>query len=109
MVWAATKKRNNIKQNKMAMVLGLQPRRRKTLGKNWVQTITKPCICTTINLLGNIVNKCTWGLGGMSWKLVQMRKKKNIVKTKLEPLPWVPIQTFHLEIEYYQTLLEQGT
>jgi hypothetical protein len=59
MVWAATKKRNNIKQNKMAMVLGLQPRRRKTLGKNWVQTITKPCICTTINLLGNIVNKCT--------------------------------------------------
>jgi hypothetical protein len=59
MVWVATKKRNNIKQNKMAMVLGLQPRRRKTLGKNWVQTITNPCICTTINLLGNIVNKCT--------------------------------------------------
>jgi hypothetical protein len=45
----------------------------------------------------------------MSWKLVQMRKKKNIVKTKLEPLPWVPIQTFHLEIKYHQTLLEQGT
>jgi hypothetical protein len=48
----------------MAMVLGYNQEEEKTLGKNWVQTIT---ICTTINLLGNIVNTCTWGLGGMSW------------------------------------------
>lgn len=64
MVWAATKKRNNTKQEKNGNGKNgngswLQPRRRKTLGKNWVQTITNPCICTTINLLGNIVNKCT--------------------------------------------------
>jgi hypothetical protein len=29
------------------------------------------------------------------------------VKFKLEPLPWVAIQTFHLEINYHQTLFEQ--